>query len=254
MGKLTNMLALGALSVAACGNDAAAPANEATAKPANAKLSLPLYEEAVVIKRPVLPARMADGNCPIVDRCEFGTEWRTCEAVPLYREAIDGAAVIRRLKPMETFVAETGEIELIAPGRIEVTDVTDPGETGGDYLEKGAVLEAYGPLHDGRALYFNPATGKAWSPPANHDHWWWDGKTSKMVSAPRMTWWVKARTKDGVTGWLRLPNITGADDFPSFDQAEVMETWDTHRTRDDETPDCSEMIRGVEADGTPSES
>lgn len=250
MKRLPTVLALGALSVAGCGGRTV-QSSEAQQKAENPRLFLPLYEEAVVIKRPVLPARMADGDCPGVDKCEFGTEWRTCEAIPLYREAVDGAPVIRQLKPMETFLAEAGEIELVAPGRIEVTDVTYPGETGGDYLEKGAVLEVYGPLHDARALYFNPATGKAWSPPANENHWWWEGKNSKMTAVPKMTWWVRAKTRDGTRGWLRLVNALGQDGFPQFDQAEVMETWDTHRERDDETPNCSDMINGTGADGTP---
>lgn len=240
MTGLRNMLALCALGVVGCGTGAAT--NQGAAAAENPKLSLPLYEEAVVIKRPVLPARMADGDCPGVDKCEFGTEWRTCEAIPLYRDAADGSPVIRQLKPMETFLAEAGEIELVAPGTIEVTDMTYPDQTGGNYLDKGAVLEIYGPLHDARALYFDPATGKAWSPPANENHWWWDGKNSKMTMIPKMTWWVRAKTKDGTRGWLRLVNTFGEDGFPQFDQAEVMETWDTHRTRDDETPDCPEML------------
>lgn len=250
MKSLSTLVAIGALTVAACGSDAAQTPG-AQKKADNPRLFLPLYEEAVVIKRPLLPARMADGDCPGVDKCEFGTEWRTCQAIPLYRDAVDRAPVIRQLKPMETFVAEAGEIELVAPGRIEVTDMTYPDQTGGDYLEKGAVLEIYGPLHDARALYFNPATGKAWSPPANEDHWWWDGKNSKMTAIPKMTWWIRAKTKDGARGWLRLVNTLGEDGFPQFDQAEVMETWDTHRTRDDETPDCNDMINGTGADGTP---
>ena len=250
MKRLSTLLALGALGLAGCGSNAS-QSSQADKKAENPRLFLPLYEEAVVIKRPVLPARMADGDCPGVDKCEFGTEWRTCQAIPLYREAVDGAAVIRQLKPMETFLAEAGEIELVAPGRIEVTDMTYPDQTGGDYLEKGAVLEIYGPLHDARALYFNPATGKAWSPSANDDHWWWAGKNSKMTVVPKMTWWIRAKTKDGTRGWLRLVNTLGEEGFPQFDQTEVMETWDTHRTRDDETPDCTEMINRTAADGTP---
>jgi hypothetical protein len=235
------LVALGALLLAGC-EGSAAPVTEVASKPANPRLALPLYEEAVVIKRPVLPARMADGDCPGVDKCEFGTEWRTCEAIPLYREAFDGAPVIRQLKPMEAFLAEAGEIELVAPGRVEVTDMTYPHETGGDYLEKGAVIEVYGPLHDARALYFNPATGKAWSPPANENHWWWEGKNSKMTAVPKMTWWVRAKTKDGTRGWLRLVNTLGTEGFPQFSQAEMMETWDTRRVRDDETPKCNEIL------------
>ena len=253
MERLSTMLGAIALGLAVFAGDTATPANEtagtAGAKPA--KLSLPLYEDAVTISRPVLPARMADGDCPGVDPCEFGTEWRTCETIPLYRDAVDGAPVLRRLKPMETFVAEAGEIELVSPGRIEITDMTYPDQTGGAYLERGAVVEVYGPLHDARALYFNPATGKAWSPPANEDHWWWDGKNAKMTVVPKATWWIRARTKDGARGWLKLVNVLGEVGFPQFDQAEVMETWDTHRTRDDETPDCSEMLNDLQSDGTP---
>ena len=252
MKRLSTMLAVGALGLVSCGGDAATASNETagTAAAKAAKLSLPLYEDAVRISRPVLPARMADGDCPGSDPCEFGTEWRTCEAISLYREALDGAAVLRQLKPMETFVAEFGEIELVAPGRIEITDMTYPDQTGGAYLERGAVVEVYGPLHDARALYFNTASGKAWSPPANEDHWWWAGKNAKMTVVPKATWWIRARTKDGARGWLKLVNAQGQEGFPQFDQAEVMETWDIHRTRDDETPDCSEMLNRRQSDGT----
>ncbi len=240
MTRLSSMLTLGALGLVSCA---------ASAQPA--KLSLPLYEDAVKIARPVLPARMADGDCPGSDPCEFGTEWRTCEALPLYREAVDGAAVLRQLKPMESFVAEAGEIELVAPGRIEITDMTYPDQTGGAYLESGAVIEVYGPLHDARALYFNPASGRAWSPPANEDHWWWSGKNAKMTVVPKATWWIRAKTKDGARGWLKLVNTQGQEGFPQFDQAEVMETWDINRTRDDETPGCSEMLDRGKAESTP---
>lgn len=225
-------MALGALCLAGSVGMAAPPAN---------KLSLPLYEESLKIPRPILPARV-DGDCPGVDQCEFGTEWRTCEAIPLYREAADGSSVLRQLKPMDIFIAEGGEIELIAPGRIEIIDVTYPHQTGGYSLDAGATLEVYGPLHDSRALYFNPVTGRAFSPPANEDHWWWDGKNARMTVAPKMTWWVRARMKDGARGWLKLRSNEAIDGFPNYSYRETLEAWDIHRTRDDETPDCGEML------------
>jgi hypothetical protein len=248
---MRSLIIILAACATACGTNAETNAAEAKAEASAAKLSLPLYEEAVVIKRPVLPARVADGDCPGSDPCEFGTEWRACEAVPLYREAKDGAAIIRQLKPMEAFLAEAGEIELVAPGTIEITDVTSASQTGGRSLEPGAKLEAYGPLHDGRALYFDPATGRAFSPPADDEHWWWDGKNAKMTALPKMTWWVRAKTKDGARGWVKLANNAKMDGWPYFSHAEVIETWDTHRERDDETPDCNDMINGTGADGTP---
>ncbi len=247
MKRLRTLLALGALGIAGCGTDAASTPDDKE-KADNPRLSLPLYEEAVTIKRPALPARMLDGDCPVVDQCEFGTEWRTCEAIPLYRDPADGSPVVRPLKAMETFIAEGGEIELVAPGTIEITDVTYPGQTGGRYLEPPTKLEAYGPLHDGRALYFDPATGRAWSPPANEDHWWWDGKNSKMTVVPKMTWWVRAKLKDGTRGWLKLRSVEDADTFPNYHYAETLEAWDIHKTRDDETPDCAEMLEQNEKD------
>lgn len=225
-------MALGALCFGGTSASAAPPAN---------RLHLPLYDESLKIPRPVLPARV-DGDCPGVDRCEFGTEWRTCEAIPLYRDAADGSPVLRQLKAMDTFIAETGEIELIAPGQVEITDVTYPDQTGGYSLDPGAKLEVYGPLHDSRALYFNPATGRAFSPPANQDHWWWDGKNARMTVAPKMTWWVRAKMQDGAQGWLKLRSNEAIDGFPNYSHREVLEAWDIHRTRDDETPDCSEML------------
>jgi hypothetical protein len=225
-------VALGALCVAgAAGSGAAAPN----------RLFLPLYEESLVIPRPVLPARV-DGDCPGVDQCEFGKEWRTCEAIPLYRDAVEGSPVLRQLKPMDSFIAEGGEIELVAPGQVEITDVTYPHQTGGYYLEPPAKLEVYGPLHDSRALYFNPATGRAFSPPANEDHWWWDGSNAKMTAAPKMTWWVRAKMKDGAVGWLKLRSNEVIEGFPNFSYRETLEAWDIHRTRDDETPNCAEML------------
>lgn len=134
MTRLSKVLALDALTLAGCGRNAASAAD---ANAANAKLSLPLYEEAVTMKHPVLPARMMDGDCPEVDQCEFGTEWRTCQAIPLYRDAADRAPVLRRLKAIETFVAEGGEIELVAPGAIAITDVTYSDETGGRSMDPG---------------------------------------------------------------------------------------------------------------------
>lgn len=251
MKTVSRMLAMGALALAGCSGKAANSANEAAgsgeAKPG--RISLPLYDEAVTITRPVLPARMADGDCPSSDACEFGTEWRTCQAIPLYREAAAASPILRQLKAMETFIAESGEIELVAPGRIEITDVTYAGQTGGQYLEAGAVLEAYGPLHDSRALYFNPANGKAFSPPANEDQWWWDGKNSRMTAAPKMNWWVRAKAKDGARGWIRLASTAGADSFPLYQYAEILEAWDIHRTRDDETPDCNEMLKTQDQQG-----
>jgi len=246
------MLAVGVLGVAGCGGNAATSSSGAAeSKAVNPRLSLPLYEEAVTIKRPVLPARMMDGDCPVVDQCEFGTEWRTCEAIPLYRDPADGAPVIRPLKAMETFIAEGGEIELIAPGTIEITDVTYPYQTGGRSLDPGAKLEAYGPLHDGRALYFDSTTGRAFSSPANDDHWWWDGKNARMTLVPKMTWWVRAKLKDETRGWLKLRSVEDADTFPNYHYAETLEAWDIHRTRDDETPDCNEMLNDLQSDGTP---
>ena len=99
-----------------------------------------------------------DGDCPWVDQCEFGTEWRTCQAIPLYREAADGAPVLRQLKAMETFIAEGGEIELVAPGRSKSPTSPIPIRPEADSLDPGAKLEVYGPLHDSRAFYFDPAT------------------------------------------------------------------------------------------------
>lgn len=245
MTGLGRLLALGALVLAGCGTNAATAENDIAA---TAKLSLPLYEEAVTIKRPVLPARMMDGDCPVVDQCEFGTEWRTCQAIPLHRDAADGAPVLRQLKAMETFVAEGGEIELIAPGKIAITDVTYPDQTGGRSMDPGATLEVYGPLHDSKALYFDPATGRAFSPPANSDHWWWDGKNARMTAVPKMNWWVRARTKDKAVGWIKLRSREDADGFPNYAHDEILEAWDIHRTRDDETPDCGEMLEQFEKD------
>ena len=126
-------------------------------------LKLPDSETAVTMTAPVLPLKIA-GECPISDPCEFGTNWRVCEDLPVYREARDGAPLLRTIKADETFVAEGGEIELTAPGEIEMLVTSTPEQTGGLALQKGLKLLAYGPMPDARALYFDPASGKAWSP------------------------------------------------------------------------------------------
>src|SRR6186997_3295741 len=97
----------------------------ATAAPAPKFLKLPDSETAVAMSAPALPVKIA-GECPISDPCEFGTNWRVCEDLPVYREARDGAPLLRTIKAGETFVAETGEIELIAPGEIEMLVTSTP--------------------------------------------------------------------------------------------------------------------------------
>lgn len=241
MKHLHPIAAFVALSVAGCSGQAAAPVNESAAHAGKPALALPLYEEAVLMERPVLPARLLHGECPVVDQCEFGTEWRTCEPIPLYREAAEGAPV-RRLKAMETFIAEGGVIELIAPGEVELLADSYPYQTGGYYLPAGTRLEVYGPLHDSKALYFDPKTKRAFSPPANEDHWWWDEKVGRMTVVPKMNWWVRIRLKDGTRGWLKLASVEDREGFPNYHNAEQLEAWDIHKTRDDETPDCPEML------------
>lgn len=230
--------ALVALGLAGYGSAAAASAQGGAAAASKPALALPLYEEAVLMDRPVLPARLLHGECPVVDQCEFGTEWRTCAPIPLYREAADGAP-IRRLKALETFVAEGGVIELIAPGEVELLADSYPDQTGGYYLPAGTRLEVYGPLHDSKALYFDPRTRRAFSPPANSDHWWWDPKLGRMTVVPKMNWWVRIRLKDGTRGWLKLASVEDREGFPNFHQAEPLEAFDIHRPRDDESPRCA---------------
>ena len=208
---------------------------------AAARLDLPDSETAVAMVRPALPARIA-ADCPSSDPCEFGTTWRACEALPVYREARDGAALLRSLKPMETFVAEGGEIELVAPGKIAVLGAVDPTLTGGLALAPSTILDAYGPLQRGRALYYDPGSGKGWSPPPASDSFWWDGK-GRIIETPTIIWWVKAKLAEGASGWLRIKSTSDAQNFPMFEYTEVFEAWDIHLTRDDETPDCAGLFR-----------
>lgn len=207
---------------------------------AAAPLALPESETAVPMARPALPARLA-ADCPSPDPCEFGRTWRACEALPLYREARDGAALLRHLKPMETFVAEGGEIELVAPGTIAVLTAIDPALTGALALAPATVIEAYGPLQRSRALYYDPTSGKGWSPPPASDNFWWDGK-GQITALPAMTWWVKVKLADGASGWLQIKSTSDARSFPGFEYAEVFEAWDIHLTRDDETPGCDGLF------------
>ncbi|MEO5578172.1 MAG: hypothetical protein ABIR25_03860, partial [Sphingomicrobium sp.] len=118
-------------------------------------LKLPDSEIAVAMAVPVLPARIV-GDCPGPDACEFGTKWRVCQAVPLYREARDGSPLLRMLKTDEIFIAKRAEIELIAPGEVEMLVASTPEQTGGLALAKGMKLAVYGPTPGPRALYFDP--------------------------------------------------------------------------------------------------
>lgn len=205
------------------------------------KLKLPDSEVAVAMAAPVLPARIA-GDCPSPDKCEFGTKWRVCEAVPLYREARDGSPLLRMLKTDEVFVAKRAEIELVAPGEVEILVANTPAQTGGLALPKGSKLAVYGPLQTARALYFDPASGKGWSPPAASDSFWWDDKIAKLKRAPAMTWWVNAKLSGGMSGWLQLKSVPDLRNFPIFYHVEAILTWDIDRVRDDETPGCAGML------------
>ena len=61
-------------------------------------VTLPDSEAAVAMTPLVPPVRIA-GDCPSSDPCEFGTNWRACEAIPVYRDARDGAPLLRMLEP-----------------------------------------------------------------------------------------------------------------------------------------------------------
>ncbi|MGH6659380.1 MAG: hypothetical protein ACREBK_03295 [Sphingomicrobium sp.] len=56
------------------------------------------------------------------------------------------------------------------------------------------------------------------------------------------SWWVKARLGDRTIGWLKLKSDEDIRNFPMLSYKEVIEAWDIHRIRDDETPDCPEML------------
>ena len=212
------------------------------AAPGARLVKLPDAEIAVAMSRPVLPARIV-GDCPSVDKCEFGTNWRACEAIPVYRAARDGAPLLRMLKPNEKFIAKGGEIELIAPGEVEMLVTSRPAQTGGLALAKGSKLAVYGPMPVSRALYFDPASGKGWSPAAASDVFWWDDKIAKLVRAPAMTWWVKVRLGGGSAGWLQLKSVPDLRNFPMFYSAVAMQGWNVDVLRDDESPDCAGMLK-----------
>lgn len=233
-----SMMTAGAALLAiglACGGEAM------VAAAAPKLLTLPDSETAVAMTAPVLPARIA-GDCPSSDKCEFGTNWRACEAIPVYREGRDGAPLLRMLETDEKFVAEGGEIELIAPGEVEILVPNTPEQTGGLALQKGMKLAVYGPMPHSRALYFDPASGKGWSPAAASDSFWWDDKIAKLTRAPAMTWWLKAKLEDGSIGWLQLKSVPDLRNFPMFYHAQAIQGWNVDMIRDDESPDCAGMI------------
>ena len=147
------------------------------------------------------------------------------------------------LEPDEKFVAEGGEIELLAPGEVVMLVESSPAQTGGLALQKGLKLAVYGPMPGSRALYFDPASGKGWSPPAASDAFWWDDKIAKLTRAPTMTWWLKARLSDGSAGWLQLKSVPDLQNFPMYYSAEAMQSWNVDMVRDDESPDCDGMLK-----------
>lgn len=245
--RIMTSVALFAIASAACEQQTRAnalnAANEPTAAvPPPRLITLPDSETVVAMTPPVLPARIA-GDCPSSDKCEFGTNWRACEALPVYREARDGAPLLRMLKPDEKFVAEGGEIELIVPGEVEMLVTSSPAQTGGLALQKGLKVTVYGPMPGSRALYFDAASGKGWSPPAASDAFWWDDKIAKLTRAPAMTWWLKARLGDGSVGWLQLKSVPDLRNFPMYYSAEALQAWNVDVTRDDESPDCEGMLK-----------
>lgn len=216
------------------------------------RITLTDSETAVPMAAPVLPVRIS-GDCPGPDACEFGTNWRVCEPVPLYREARDGAPLVRMLKTDEIFVAKRAEIELIAPGEVEMLVTSTPEQTGGLALAKGSKLAVYGPTPGPRAIYFDPVSGKGWSPAAADDSFWWEEKKlARLTRAPAMTWWVDVRASDGATGWLQLKALPDLRNFPMFDHDKAILTWDIDRVRDDETPGCAGLIEIREKFGSKS--
>jgi len=248
MTRLRAMTGVASLAIAltACAAQAQAKALSAGSKasaaaPAPRLITLPDSESAAAMTPPVLPARIA-GDCPGPDRCDFGTNWRACEVLPVLREARDGAPLLRMLRPDEKFIAKSGEIELTATGEVEMLAASSPAQTGGLALQKGYRLAVYGPMHASRALYFDPASGKGWSPAAASDDFWRDDKIAKLTRAPAMTWWVEVGLGDGSAGWLQLRAVPDLCFFPVYNNAEAIQAWNVDVPRDDEAPNCDGML------------
>lgn len=203
---------------------------------------LPNSETAQVMRQPILPLRVA-GSCPSPDPCEFGTNWRACEPVPVYRQDRVGVPLLRTLRANEEFRALGGGIELIAPGEVSIMKGTPPALGGGLALPAGSKILVYGPMAASRALYFDVASGQGWSPEAASDQFWWDPALAQLTRVPEMRWWVKVRLQEGKVGWLRLDYVPDAQNFPSFSHAEAIQTWNVDIERDDESPECDVLLK-----------
>lgn len=207
-----------------------------------ARMVTPGSGAAEVLPLPVLPLRLAE-DCPSPDPCEFETNWRACEPVPVYRQPRLGAPIMRALRPNEKFRAQAGEIELIAPGEISILNSPDPAQIGGLSLPPGSKLLAYGPMATSRVLLFDAGSGKGWSPEAASDQLWWDAKVAEIRRVPEMRWWVKVLLTEGKSGWLRLDYVPDAKNFPTYNYAEAIQTWNVDIQRDDESPDCNALLK-----------
>ena len=140
------------------------------------------------------------GACPF-ECCRYGP-WVASSAVTVRRERLAGAALAFSVAPGETVDAITGVVVTMQPGRARVlAALTLDGLT----LVAGEEVPVL--RYAGEGVYVVWARGRAVAAQSEKA-----GGHLRVLSTPRVVWWVQIRNARGEVGWSDQPDrFTGND-------------------------------------------
>ena len=140
------------------------------------------------------------GACPF-ECCKYG-RWVASAAVTVRRERLAGAAPAFSVAPGETVDAITGVVVTTQPGRARVLAALTL-----DGLTLAAGEEVSVLRYAGEGAYLVCARGRAVEAESEEA-----GGHLRVLSTPRVVWWVQIRNARGEVGWSDQPDrFTGRD-------------------------------------------
>jgi len=140
------------------------------------------------------------GACPF-ECCKYG-RWVASAAVTVRRERLAGAAPAFSVAPGETVDAITGVVVTTQPGRARVLAALTL-----DGLTLAAGEEVSVLRYAGEGAYLVWARGRAVEAESEEA-----GGHLRVLSTPRVVWWVQIRNARGEVGWSDQPDrFTGRD-------------------------------------------
>lgn len=146
--------------------------------------------------KPALP-KIDENACPF-EGCQFGT-WTATDQVQVFSTWKDGRKPVGTISKGDAVTAITGVHVTFEPSEIQVTaPITAYGLKPGDTV--------YGYMYKGEGVFsawFNGYWVEEFDGSGIADAGCNRNCNAKQIKEGRVEWWVKIKTKDGITGWTK---------------------------------------------------